>query len=365
MQPNNPYKMAILAFLMIVFASLCAHADTTTTTTIPAAKCKNQFPDLIADICWECMFPVRIGGKEVMSKANMTDNITSITGNADDYNPDSYSCSCEVDDKTYFGVYVSYWEPVRVMEVVRNPGCFNFMFGMDMSELVEAPIGNKGRSQDTNLEKSFQHVHYYSAPIMEILDIMVGSDFCRDWLLSDLDIAYMTEVDPLWNDDELSLLLYAEAAVFSNPVAQALCPVDCAAASASYPLNELFWCAGCWGGTYPMTGNVINVGSPISVSSLQMHKLLARLARYPVPPAQELDTSSSMAKCGGVLRPLIKKSQYRINTLQPIAESTSYHTIGSSSLLWGEWRSIPADGEDHTFVVWRKRNCCLSLTSGY
>jgi conjugal transfer pilus assembly protein TraU len=93
-----------------------------------------------------------------------------------------------------------------------------------------------------------------------------------------------------------------------------------------------------------------------------MTKLLARLARYPVPPAMELDTSSSIAKCGGQLRPLLKKSQYRINTLNPSAEAISYHTIGASPLAWGEWRNVPATGEDHTFVIWRKRNCCLSLT---
>lgn len=326
-----------------------------------AGQCNNKFPNLVTDICWDCMFPVRIGGKAVMSKANMPDNLSAITGNADDYNPDSYSCSCEVDGKTYVGVYVSFWEPHRVMEVIPQPGCFSFLFGMDMTETFNTGYGSKGKSPRPENEKSFQHVHYYAAPLMEMLSIMVNADFCRDKMMSGLDIAYLTEVDPVWNDDELSALLYAEVGLFSNPIAQTLCVVDCLAASLNYPINQLFFCAGCWGGIYPMTGNVLQVGSFVTTSSLQATKLLARLARYPVPPAVEHDTSSSLAKCGGVIRPFLKKSQYRINTLAPIAESIDYHTIGESSLLWGESRVVPGVGEDQTYVFWRKKNCCMRL----
>lgn len=367
MRPNTLYKTALavlLLFALVALPSGTSRADTTDTVTTPSGgKCENKFPDLFKDICWKCMFPIRIGGRKIMDTGSMPDNISELTGNIDDYNPDKYLCSCkDSDDVTYYGVMVSFWEPVRVMEVVPKPGCFNFLFGMDLSSVLVDGYGTKGQAQTTALEKSFQQVHYIHAPLMQILEIFGMADFCADWLLTGLDIAYMTEVDPVWNNEELDILVRAEAAVFGNPIAQALCAVDCLAASVGYPLNPLFWCAGCWGGTYPMSGNVLHVGSPVTVSSLQMTKLLARLTRYPVPPAQEYDTSSVIAECGAVYRPVIKKSQYRINTLNPIAESTSFHTIGASSLTWGEWRNIPATGENHTFVVWRKRNCCLSLT---
>mgnify|MGYP001583439016 CR=1 FL=1 len=41
---------------------------------------------------------------------------------------------------------------------------------------------------------------------------------------------YFTEVAPLWNDDELTSYINPEAVVFGNPIAQALCSADCAAA---------------------------------------------------------------------------------------------------------------------------------------
>ena len=44
------------------------------------------------------------------------------------------------------------------------------------------------------------------------------------------DLAYLTEVDPLWNDDELTLILNPDAVLFANPVAIAACAADCVAA---------------------------------------------------------------------------------------------------------------------------------------
>jgi hypothetical protein len=68
-------------------------------------------------------------------------------------------------------------------------------------------------------------------------------------------VAYITELDPLWNADELSFILNPEAILFGNPIAQAACAADCVAATAGFPLNPLFWCGGCQGSLYPFTGN--------------------------------------------------------------------------------------------------------------
>ncbi|MDA4835001.1 TraU family protein, partial [Enterobacter hormaechei] len=46
------------------------------------------------------------------------------------------------------------------------------------------------------------------------------------------DVAYMTEIDPLWNDDVLTTLINPEVALFNNPIAVAACAADCVAASA-------------------------------------------------------------------------------------------------------------------------------------
>ena len=75
-----------------------------------------------------------------------------------------------------------------------------------------------------------------------------------------LDIAWASELDPAWLDDELSFLLNPEAALFANLPAQAACAADCAASSAGLPLDPMFWYAGCQGGMYPLPGNVSSAG---------------------------------------------------------------------------------------------------------
>jgi hypothetical protein len=137
------------------------------------------------------------------------------------------------------------------------------------------------------------------------------------------------------------------------------------AASSSFPLNSLFWCAGCWGNMYPLTGNSGLTGSPVRQTSLLASRILARLARNPVPPAIEYDTSGEDSKCEGQYRPILKKSQYKFSTLFPISETEGKccHSLGSSTLLWGDHRNIPGTGEFQIYLMWRKRNCCLKLWS--
>ena len=357
---------AILFSLIFIFTFTFIYTYTSFAETkgVPVKKCPDEFPNLLSDICWRCMFPVRIGGKRIINVGDMPDNIG--TANVDDFNPSSFLCTCPRRDGNpipHVGIYVSYWEPARVLEVVQRPNCFPFLFGLDMGDSINifGAYGDKGQGHGEG-EKAFYNVHYYSFPLFDIMNIIVGIDFCTDWL-SEIDLMYFTEVDPLWNDDELTVYLNPEAIIFANPLTQALCAVDCITASAGFPLNALFWCAGCWGSMYPYTGNTGTVASPVRTTSLLATRLLARLARLPVPPAIEWDTSSAGAKCGGIIRPLLKKSQYRFSTLFPIpqTEGRCCHSLGSSTFLWGEHRNIPAVGEFQIYMMWRKRNCCLKL----
>ncbi|MEI6313270.1 MAG: TraU family protein [Syntrophus sp. (in: bacteria)] len=353
------YSALILAlFLALMLAgSFPAHAQST------AAKCENKFPDMVGDVCWRCMFPIRLGGNKIIDFGNMFDSVS--TQNSDDFNPGSVFCTCK-DTSTGFdrpGAYLSFWEPSRVIEVTTKPYCYPFLFGMDMGDKLNA-YGTYGTtaSSSESTHKAFYNVHYYTFPLLTIMDLVKGASWCTDWM-SDIDLMYFSEVDPLWNDDELTVFTHPEAIVFGNPVAQALCAVDCLATTVGFPWNALFWCAGCWGGMYPFTGNTGVTGSNVRTTSLLATRLLARLARLPIPPAIEWDTSSASAKCGGIINPFLKKSQYKMSTIFPIPETegTCCHMIGASTFTWGEHRNIPATGEYQMYMLWRKRNCCLKL----
>jgi conjugal transfer pilus assembly protein TraU len=322
----------------------------------PSLTCQSAFPDLFGDICWKCIFPIRIGGRIILDD-DMPDNVD--TQNPDDWNPSEYLCTCSHRD---IGIYLSFWEPARVIEVVQKPNCFPFLFGLDLGDSLNiyGAAGTRDGSMGKPGEKSFYNVHYISFPLLAILDIITG-DYCTDYL-SDIALLWFSEIDPTWNDDELALYINPEASLYANPTAQALCPVDCAVASSSFPLNSLFWCAGCWGNMYPLTGNSGLTGSPVRQTSLLASRLLTKLARNLVPPI-EYDTSGPYSKCGGIYRPILKKSQYKFSTLFPVSETEGRccHTLGSSTFIWGDHRNIPGTGEFQIYLMWRKRNCCLKL----
>jgi len=204
----------------------------------PGKRCRSEFPNLLSDICWRCLFPIRIGGRKILDSGGMPDNLQSITGNTDDFNPSEFVCSCkDNENKNRYGIYISFWEPARVIEVVQRPGCFPFLFGMDLGEGVDifGAYGTKGRGRENYEEgKAFFNAHYYLFPILWIMDLLVGADFCTDWL-SDIDLLYFTEVDPLWNDDELTAYVHPEVMVFGDEIVQALCSTDCIATSSGSP----------------------------------------------------------------------------------------------------------------------------------
>jgi conjugal transfer pilus assembly protein TraU len=58
---------------------------------------------------------------------------------------------------------------------------------------------------------------------------------------------------------------------------------------------------------------------------------------------------------------MIRKSQYRLQLIAPVPNTTApvcCPPIGQSSLVWGSGKAFPVQGEDFTFLVFRKRDCC-------
>src|SRR3546814_1483579 len=86
-----------------------------------------------------------------------------------------------------------------------------------------------------------------------------------------IDILYISEIDPLWQDSELTAIINPEAVLFANPLALAACAADCVASTAKLPIDEMFWCAGCQGSMYPMNGNV-----SASIGHVQASRLVLR-----------------------------------------------------------------------------------------
>ena len=205
--------------------------------TALAQACTGRFVNPITDVCWECLFPISIGPI----------SIGSATGAPDTANPSSPICLCG-SPIPRIGLSLGVWEPARLIDVTRTPWCFPNLGGLTVNPGLPAARGRTGSAGGDGAKGSVWHAHYYVYPLLSWIGALIDLG-CLEG--GGLDIAWTSELDPAWLDDELSFLLNPEAALFANLPAQAACAADCAASSAGLPLDALFWCAGCQGRDVP------------------------------------------------------------------------------------------------------------------
>jgi conjugal transfer pilus assembly protein TraU len=298
---------------------------------------------LITDVCWACVFPIRIGSLKIGD------------GQVPDDASDQILCSCTdpagVPD---FGLVIGLWEPARLVELVRAPGCAPSLGGIRLPVGSERMIATPGKSQWDTSDTSFFHYHWYAFPLLVLLDLFYDGH-CIDGYL-DFDLLYLSELDPTWNNDELAFFTNPEAAWLANPTALSACMADAVAANVGKPLDSLFWCAGSWGFLYPFSGHGPTLGSRPRETSLLMARATAALHRRGLARR----TMGDGALCNAPIEPFLPKTQYKASMFFPRPEAHEAHVIGQSTFTWGEHRNIPGTGEDHLYILWRWNDCCAT-----
>lgn len=326
-----------LIFIAIIFAPQISFAK----------RCTGRLVNPITDICWSCILPISLGAAPVVPGAT-----------ADTINYPSPICTCPLPPPIFVrvGIAIGYWEPIRLVDVTKEPFCFVGIGGLKIDPGIS--IGSGGDPEvgaDTEHNPATWTVHWYDYPAFALLELILDG-LCLQ-LTQSFDVAYITEVDPLWQDDELTFILNPESILFGNLIAQAACAADCLSASLWLPLDPLFWCAGCQGGMYPVNGKVITHNTSIQSSSLVVSRMIYKLHRETLLPI----TSGPEAICAAIPSPMIKKSQYRtqltipVPTIDPIL---GCNQLGKSTFFWESYREIPVNGEDFNYLIWRKRTCC-------
>ncbi|WKL18793.1 TraU family protein [Comamonas testosteroni] len=300
-------------------------------------------PKLFTDICWSCIFPIRVAGIPISGPGGSfpEDSVTSPL------------CACEdTNGIPRPGITTSMWEPARLVEFQRVPGCSSVLNGIRFP-FDRLNQGNHSNSTHDGSDGTFMHYHFYAFPLLIMMDLFVNQKCNPDGYM-DLDVMYMSELDPTWNNDELAFFTNPEAAAVANPIAAAACSADAIASTAGKPLKQMFWCAGSWGALYPLSGNQNGGRGVIRESSLLKTRVLAALHRRGL----SWKTMGSDALCGGYISPTLPKTQYKFNLVAPIPEANSSHVVGESTLTWGIAKTIPSIGQDPVYMVWRWNDCC-------
>ena len=91
-------KIKLLAIILMLISPL------------EAGKCNGRFVNPVSDICWSCLFPITIGGIKVSPSGEDTGNLRNLL------------CTCG-HPVPRIGIPISFWEPVRLIDVTRNKFC--------------------------------------------------------------------------------------------------------------------------------------------------------------------------------------------------------------------------------------------------
>lgn len=335
----------------IVFLVLVAGpgwAQTSGETVVSELECPDASAlsgNIITDIYWDGVYPIMIAGARFGS------------GSAPAGAADGPVCVClDPAGLPAPGFTLSMWEPAKIVELVRKPGCFPSLGGIELEGVDDLRRGENKGGVTNNAKKNFYHFHMYAYPILAMLGLLVEETCIGDSYL-DFDLVAMSELDPTWLYDELAFLTAPEASLVSGLVAQSACIADAAAANADQAIDDLFWCVGSWGRLYPMVGNQEAPRSKPVTSSLLAARGLAAMHRRGLAHR----TKGNDVVCKSKVDPYFTKTQYRFSTFFPVAEAEGYHDVGESSFSWGEWRNIPGTGEDYSYIVWRWKDCCIGF----
>jgi len=313
--------------------------------------CTGSFPNLITDICYDCMFPIRFAG-----------GLLNLGVSGDDYDTGASSspvCLCL--NTLSVGTPIGFWEPRYMVDTTNVSGCMPLLGGISISPPYNAieyggafttngHIGGSSRG-------AFMQANEYINPVMSALGV-ISSSPCLD--NRSFDAVFVSWADPTWSDDALSLMLTPYAYPFAGiPEIAAEIP-DAIAATTGFPLESLFWVAGAWGPMYPLNGNVAAAGTPEQVAHLMLTRVFAKL--HSAGTQQTTAGNDALQSCGAMGLPelIMDKRQYKTNRTFPFPDNLC--TPIGRPLQFQEIGAARPQDKDYGYFVFQRKDCCAAYT---
>jgi len=332
-----------IRLISIVIALLFGASTASAQTPLPGipggGTCEGRFVNPIKDVCWECLAPITIGGLPVFPSSKHDYGNSKIP-----------VCLCGIRP----GIPISFWEPRRLMDMTKTPWCFTGIGGVRLDPGIGFDTASR-HNEATNDETSQWHSHYYIYPLLYWLEFAVDVLCVQP---SSFDIGYVTELDPVWHNDQLSLIINPEAVIFANPLAILACSADCVGSAAGRTNEKMFWCQGCEGTSYPLNGNVANEGTMANGALTAAQRMMFKLHKQLIA----FSTAGVEKQCLKQAEPLMDKRQYRYQLTYPKAITGGPFTCPNLGFPTSPYDvlgvSRPVKGEDFGVLLWGKRNCC-------
>lgn len=306
-----------------------------------AAPCVGHFINPFTDICWDCLFPITLGSNEVIHGQY-----------PDTKNPESMFCSC-ANSPLPIGMSLGFWEPYSLVDITRKPYCM-VNLGIEL-DIKKYGLGGAQAPSSTG-NGAFYYAHWYKYPIIYWLQL-ITSTACAQ--IDEFDVAFLSELDPTWNDSTLSFILSPESALFTDPLVRGSCALDATTTLGGFQtgMDSLFWCQGSHGSSYPLSGHVSFQTSPLQAAALLTERMNFKLHRLEIVwDSVGLD---GPALCVEHPMPIMPKSRYRYQLVNTIPNARACYPFGTSVATWETGHMLPSEGDNFGFMVWKKRNCCF------
>ncbi|WP_253248336.1 TraU family protein [Helicobacter sp. 12S02634-8] len=264
------------------------------------------------------------------------------------------------------GFKASLVEPILGFSSSNTP--MNFVgLGMNVGSDTFGKQGTSrpGEGGATNTT-GFRQSNFLIFPFMSMVGLALPDIICFD-RLADMTATYISDVDPMYQSADLSVRMNQAKpfgrTLFVNPLADLACLADCAAATAGFPINSLYWCDGCRGNMGATDTGYTKIGDPIENSEMIALRLMAQMhetsqlrktsdATFAFLEGQSIPDSM----CKDRFFPVIIKDQYYIQLAYGKAKR-----FGAMRFHY-DFKSTPADGDDHFFWIWRTRDYCMGQT---
>lgn len=320
------------------------------------AACVGKFANPITDVCWSCMFPFTLIGMKIPN-ARGEEPIGAFHAPA--------VCAGQTLMGYKIGVGMDFYDPNRIVDVTRTPYCMVGLGGIDLSAGIASLYKRHGETKPEGTKLSnFYQAHTYIDPLLFILEVPIDMACTQ---MANFDIGYLTELDPLWNNDNLTFFLNPDAVLYANPVTAITTALDCVnnlPGAWNTTSGYVYWSAGCQGSMYPLDGN-LSGNNPIDDSILTMERLLHKNHRELL----EFSTAGPAALFSPMVpQPLMDKTEFKysmiypVGFIDPISGAKCCSPFGRTTTGWSSGHSFPTGGEDFSYHIYQRRDCCSGIT---
>lgn len=306
--------------------------------------CEGKQFDPASDPDWNNLYPMSWGGSKIGSGAQPPWMQM----------PATCSCNSHFWSINMPGLGFTYWEPLAVAEIQREPGCMSTWGGTQVLKGYGKLKANGNESRDDGEHFNRMQVHEYTYPVLAVIGLF--EDFvCLN--PAAFMVTGMTEFNPIWNmGGSWNSAMDPRSILTATPPAQAACGIEASLLYAGgWHLNFMDWCIGGWGASSVLGGDINVTNSTWHSNGLTYFKYRQMQAAF----GNVWTTIGPGARCNSFPFPIMDKAQVRYNQIYPWPLKGKPIRMGDLPVGVSPVTTNSPTKDSTGALIWEGKQCCL------